>query len=741
MSTKRYKLINPAMAAEKGEKLACAFFASPQGCRNGANCKFAHDNVTERAPQPQHQHQQHQHQQQQQQRSSGTSHGRKRPSVEDVGSVVSSESDSDNDRIMNRKAPRSMALSSVSAKAVAANSNSHNQNNQKQNNNKKALPASNPKPKAHKAQQTPQPVEQQQPHEQLQPRNKKAKTATFVATTAAAPKERYSQPTSKTPTPGPVATTAVSNAPLASAYTSMESGMAVVPASLVNNNVHRQHQQQQREQDEENDNYNNNYNDEEEEVSEESDASLPPSSSSAPPSHRSRSAPRVEAHKPVTPQVQVQVQQVQVQQVQVHPLLASLNLPIAPYVPHSSTKQQESNSSSNSSNTKSPQVTPHKQQRKVADERIDMDSDDDDDDVVDMGRPVLPLPTAQVAQRWVPAIVQGRMHPRYETHFDFAKYKVQCETLGICSSSAWIRAKPYGDWCVDLPQIIAVDCEMCETQDPVTGHHDPRALCRVSFVDCVTNDVLLDTLVKPAWPVVNYRTHINGINEDDLKHVQFTLRHAQAFFLSMCSAETVLVGHAVHNDLAAMHIEHFVCADSACLYRDPEESDRCVALKDVALTVLKHSMPVTHDSVGDAQTAQHCVEYYLDHDGKVPAIPRSSVTARERYASQLFLHRIPNTGWGADTIVKLFTKHTHVVPTQVDEIDFTSGGGAHGKTHVTFKSGRHAELAFDCLEGTAMREASGREQKKFYTKDGILWIRKMLFDKKADEFAVTVQSP
>jgi len=47
-ATKKYKLYSPA----EGGKLPCAFYASPEGCRNGENCKFAHEKMEAVVPIP-----------------------------------------------------------------------------------------------------------------------------------------------------------------------------------------------------------------------------------------------------------------------------------------------------------------------------------------------------------------------------------------------------------------------------------------------------------------------------------------------------------------------------------------------------------------------------------------------------------------------------------------------------------------------------------------------------------------
>ena len=177
--------------------------------------------------------------------------------------------------------------------------------------------------------------------------------------------------------------------------------------------------------------------------------------------------------------------------------------------------------------------------------------------------PLLPTST-EAGRKWIKAITSSRSHERFASSFDFVKYRESNQAAGI--TSEWIKAKPFGAWCSSNPQAIAIDCEMCETQDPLSGAKNPKALCRISVVNAEKpEEILLDTLVKPAWPVTDHRTRINGISKEDLDNVEFTIRHAQAFMMALCSEETVIVGHAVQNDLAALFMEHHCVADSSFL--------------------------------------------------------------------------------------------------------------------------------------------------------------------------------
>jgi RNA exonuclease 1 len=333
----------------------------------------------------------------------------------------------------------------------------------------------------------------------------------------------------------------------------------------------------------------------------------------------------------------------------------------------------------------------------------------------------LPQSTA-VGRKWQKTVLSTREHDRYDGAFNFSKYKDSEKESGLANTVTWIKAKPYGPWCASNPQVIAIDCEMCESQDPLSGAKNPKALCRVSIVNAENPDeVLLDTLVKPDWPVTDYRARINGITKEHLEKVEFTLRHCQAFMMALCSEETVIVGHAVDNDLCAMNMEHYCVADSAYLFRATDNTSSSVSLRDLVSTLFQKEMPNIHDSVNDARMALDCVVHYVEKDGIVESIER---TPRNN-GHQLFIHRIPKQ-CKQSHLSTMFFNHTDIQPKDVDEIEFS---GDTGKTHVTFRSSRHASLAFDALEGVAEQDLSNRLQKKVYLRSGsYIRVRKMAFE-------------
>ncbi len=345
-------------------------------------------------------------------------------------------------------------------------------------------------------------------------------------------------------------------------------------------------------------------------------------------------------------------------------------------------------------------------------------------------KPKYPIPqSTPEGLIWRKAVENTRANPKYESIYDFEKVKSQCEENGVTKRDEWIKARPFGLWCSKNPHAIAIDCEMCETKDPDSGTHDHKALCRLSVVNAVNpSEVLLDTLVKPVWPVVDYRTRINGIKQENLDSVEFTLRHAQAFMMALCSEETVILGHALHNDLAALKMEHHCNVDSALLFKSKDAETPTCSLKDLAKSVTGKEMPNIHCSVNDARTALICLkDGYLDKDCNPEPVEKTIRKPKFAESAELFVHRIPK-GCKTDHIKNMFLAHTSIIPEEVPDLSF---GATTGKTTVSFTSPGHANLAFATLDGEAKPDKTGRMQKRIYLRNGdYTYVRKMTMERK-----------
>jgi RNA exonuclease 1 len=346
-----------------------------------------------------------------------------------------------------------------------------------------------------------------------------------------------------------------------------------------------------------------------------------------------------------------------------------------------------------------------------------MSSDDGSEEDTDFF-PTLPTPKAPESIKWKDACLKSRAHSKYHSSYNFEKYKSYEAENGI--AAMWIKAKPFGAWCRTNPQVIAIDCEMCETTCPLTGKIDGKALCRLSVINASNpEDILIDTLVKPDWPISDYRTRIHGIEPSHLDSVQFTLKHAQTFMMALCSEETVIIGHAVHNDLAALKMEHYCVADSSFLFEIKDEIGVCPSLRDVAMRVLSLEMPNIHDSVNDARISLQCLEEGYMKKGGSPSPIERYYPLRDRSVSKnndssLLVHRIPKI-CKVIHIQQLFLSQTSIQPEDIPEIEFAAD---KGKVMVTFQSPAHAKLAFEFISGVSSRDKGDKLQKKVYLKNG-----------------------
>jgi RNA exonuclease 1 len=414
------------------------------------------------------------------------------------------------------------------------------------------------------------------------------------------------------------------------------------------------------------------------------------------------------------------------------PLFRRLNLPVVDPNQYESIENPTSDNNMQSPNfrTLNLPVTPFSIPNSQVQDAIETFKDSQKKSSIERKNLPLPKSTPQ-GQKWEKAVVETQTHARFHEEYNFQKYQpTQLESESE-NSSPWIKAKPFGDWCRGNPQCIAIDCEMCETQDPVTKKKNHKALCRISIINGDNpQEVLLDTLVKPDWPVSNYRTWINGIDESHLENVQFTLQHAQTFMLALCSEETVFVGHAVNNDLISLQMEHYCVADSSYLIGVKDNPDACPSLKDITKGLLDLDMPEIHDSVNDALMSFRCLEHWLEKGGIVDPVEKlqSDKKHGNKFATcQLFLHRIPKICKKAN-LEALFVKHTSIIPVAIQDIAFS---GKFGTTVVRFRSPRHANLAFSTMESEASEDASGRLQKTIYLRNGeYLRVRKMVHELK-----------
>ena len=147
-------------------------------------------------------------------------------------------------------------------------------------------------------------------------------------------------------------------------------------------------------------------------------------------------------------------------------------------------------------------------------------------------------------------------------------------------------------------RVLAMDCEMCQ----VEGDH--QALTRISLVDW-DGTVVMDELVKPDLPIINYLTQYSGITAAKLDPVSTTLADIQHRLLDLLTPQTILIGHSLNADLAALKLTHPFIIDTSVLYPHPRGPPLKSSLKYLAQKYLNREIQKGHgvsghDSIEDA---------------------------------------------------------------------------------------------------------------------------------------------
>ena len=145
----------------------------------------------------------------------------------------------------------------------------------------------------------------------------------------------------------------------------------------------------------------------------------------------------------------------------------------------------------------------------------------------------------------------------------------------------------------------ALDCEMCQFGE------SSRALTRLTLLSS-TGEPELDMLVKPEQPITDYLTKFSGITPKMLEGVTTTLADAQQALLKKLKPDSILIGHSIDSDLAALKMSHHSIVDTTMLYPHPRGSQFKNSLRFLATTHLHRTIQAGtdgHDPMEDARAA------------------------------------------------------------------------------------------------------------------------------------------
>lgn len=200
--------------------------------------------------------------------------------------------------------------------------------------------------------------------------------------------------------------------------------------------------------------------------------------------------------------------------------------------------------------------------------------------------------------------------------------------------AAWRRARP------GTPSRLALglDCEM------VYAKNDPNGLARVSLVSFT--GLVLDAYVQRSpGDILDYRTYISGVDPHHLlaENGALPFESIQDQVLDFISPDTILVGHALQNDLRALRMRHDKIVDTALLFgvaggnhRQKHKLHSLVSLMRPKVATLQSARAdAAHDSRQDATWALQIALY------EASIHPRRTQPLRvETFPTKIFLSEI-----------------------------------------------------------------------------------------------------
>ncbi|GFT68592.1 RNA exonuclease 1 homolog [Nephila pilipes] len=175
--------------------------------------------------------------------------------------------------------------------------------------------------------------------------------------------------------------------------------------------------------------------------------------------------------------------------------------------------------------------------------------------------------------------------------------------------------------------IYAIDTEMSYTTNGLE-------ITKVGIVDH-RGETVYEQLVKPLHPILDYNTAYSGVTEDDLKYVNVTLADVRDRLLGLIFEDTIIVGHALNCDLAALGMIHTKVIDTSVIYRKKCNANLKPSLKELAADHLNKTIQGGnhgHDCIEDARTSLELAFKKISYSFRTEKYPSQVTDADVAYA-------------------------------------------------------------------------------------------------------------
>ncbi|KAI6035160.1 ribonuclease H-like protein [Pisolithus orientalis] len=164
--------------------------------------------------------------------------------------------------------------------------------------------------------------------------------------------------------------------------------------------------------------------------------------------------------------------------------------------------------------------------------------------------------------------------------------------------------------CDTALDVVALDCEMIYT----TGG---MRVARVSVVDGTGKEVF-DELIRmdDGVDIIDYNTRFSGICQEKHEKAFLTLSSARQSLDAFINSETIIIGHALENDLKTLRIIHHRCIDTVVLFPHRagppyRRSLRDLAKEHLGIVIQAGDGSSGHSSVEDSVATLDLVRWYI----------------------------------------------------------------------------------------------------------------------------------
>ncbi|KAN0097510.1 Ribonuclease H-like domain containing protein [Tylopilus felleus] len=163
--------------------------------------------------------------------------------------------------------------------------------------------------------------------------------------------------------------------------------------------------------------------------------------------------------------------------------------------------------------------------------------------------------------------------------------------------------------------VVALDCEMIYT----TGG---MRVARVSVIDGAGKEIF-DELVRmdDGIQVIDYNTRFSGITKEELQKASLTLSSIRQSLDAFINSETIIIGHALENDLKTLRMIHHQCVDTAIMFPHRagppyRRSLRDLAKEHLGISIQTGDGSTGHSSVEDSVATLDLVRWHILNKAK-----------------------------------------------------------------------------------------------------------------------------